>query len=250
MAEQKTRVPILASWTPRIIQPLGQVEELSISLSFPSDSGGPGRGQVSHLPVRKTPKQLISSDFSLRPPSFLRPVCVPTATLSGRHPQRRNQPHHGSNRISLLTFTGVRAIHLNRKGNLPVFSPEPNRVMLVSCPAMLLTLRGLTGTPSPGPARQDHPLPHGGEGCIFWSTLSFVAYSPLGRRGDREAGGQWVDSTSSLSNITWDKRPALHPHAQERGALLDDLASCFTREGQDEQAQDIDQRDGARSARK
>jgi hypothetical protein len=31
---------------------------------------------------------------------------------------------------------------------------------------------------------------------------------------------------------------------------LDNLASCFTREGQDEQAQDIDQRDGARSARK
>ena len=35
-----------------------------------------------------------------------------------------------------------------------------------------------------------------------------------------------------------------------RKRLLDDLASCFTREGQDEQAQDIDQRDGARSARK
>jgi len=32
--------------------------------------------------------------------------------------------------------------------------------------------------------------------------------------------------------------------------LLDNLASCFTREGQDEQAQNIDQRDGACSARK
>ena len=43
---------------------------------------------------------------------------------------------------------------------------------------------------------------------------------------------------------------AVHPHAQDGGALLDNLAFCFTREGQDEQAQDIDQRDGARSARK
>ena len=35
-----------------------------------------------------------------------------------------------------------------------------------------------------------------------------------------------------------------------RKRLLDDLASCFTREGQDEQPQDIDHRDGAGSARK
>ena len=35
-----------------------------------------------------------------------------------------------------------------------------------------------------------------------------------------------------------------------RKRLLDNLAFCFTREGQDEQAQNIDQGDGAGSARK
>jgi len=94
---------------------------------------------------------------------------------------------------------------------------------LVSGPALLLTMGRLARTPSPGPTRRTtlspkgeraicfgqhspfsrtppsvaaatHVLPQAGEGYIFWSTLSFFSYSPLGRCGDprwpRPAGGE------------------------------------------------------------
>jgi hypothetical protein len=96
---------------------------------------------------------------------------------------------------------------------------------LVSGPALLLTMGRLARTPSPGPALRDHPLPQGGEGCIFWSTLSFFSYSPLGPRGDPRSPprgrGLYILVNTLLFLVLPPRslrRPTLAPASRGRGA--------------------------------